>query len=474
MRETVRFAAWGIADPPSDVDAKLAEAKAKHLLRSENTSRLRAALDQARSHGALMASDGEFDQRPWTVGFANGVWKDGRFMHHDRQHRITRLMPAEYRQDATETGDAEWSALLERMVHGDEQKARMLQEIAGAAIGGGANNRILPWLYGPGGTGKTTFLDLLMTAMGDASLALGQDMVSGNGDAEKLGVAALGRRLLVLQEMGNQKVDTSIAKRLTGGDSLNARFLYSSTNFSVKSTWLVIAASNDAPSADAGDGTFWRTRMRVVELDSHLDRGTGDLLDFTSSAGRRPASLPEVRRDPASPLVQGFVRWAMEGAKRLCETGREITWTQAVRDATEEMRQEVDPLIEFVTWLGSEQSKRLHELRCNGVRQSEIGADYQQWCLDNNIRHPFSKTKLYKHLETNGFRRGGRGNQGFRWFLASEDTHLATGRNAPGMVDLDDIIPPDNTPAPRHRQPWEQDQPPGYLDDTGADGLDLG
>jgi len=461
MRETIRFAAWGIANPPSDVDAKEADAKRKHLVRSENTSRLRAALDQARSHGALMAGESEFDQRPWTVGFHNGVWKDGRFMPHDRLHRITRLMPAEYRQDATEVGDSEWSALLDRMVSGDESKTRMLQEIAGAAIGGGANNRILPWLYGPGGTGKTTFLDLLMAAMGDASLALGQDMVSGHGDAEKLGVAALGRRLLVLQEMGNQKVDTSLAKRLTGGDPLHARFLYSSTNFTVKPTWLVIAASNDAPSADAGDATFWQTRMRVVGLDNPLDLGTGDFLTFTSSTGRRPAALPEVRRDPASPLVQGFVRWAMAGAKRLCETGREIAWTQAVRDATEEMRREVDPVGEFVTWLISRYETGL---RRGGVHQRDIGAEYQTWCQDNNIRHPLGKTRLYKHLEANGFRKGIRDSMGDRWLLPAEDTPPM----APRMEHRDTA--PQGSGYRRH---WEQDQPAAYLENEDIHAGDL-
>lgn len=458
MRETIRFAAWGVADDDKELDAKR-----KHLQRSENTAKLKAAVDQARSHGGLTAKDGEFDQKPWLVGFKNGVWKDGLFTAgHAREHRMTRLMPVEYSPAPSKTEDAEWMALLERMVCGDQSKALMLQEVAGAAIGGGANNRILPWLFGPGGTGKTTFLDLLMASMGESAQSLGQEMVSGQQDSEKLGVAVLGRRLLVLQEMGGERVSTSLAKRLTGGDPLPARFLYSSSYFTVKPTWLVIAASNDEPVADAGDATFWNTRMKVIGLENPLDRGRKDFLRFTSSRGAPSAALSEVRRDPESPLVRGFVRWAMLGAERLHAEGREIAWTPEVRKKTEEMRRDNDPLTEFIQYL-KEQHKR--DIVGAGMDQSRIGLLYRDWCRDNEIKHRLGTRKLYRHLEASGFRKGQRTVNGDRWVLPGDEWVLP-GDEMP--TPSSDVSVPERE-SPRTFNPdWAFDQPPGFSGDDGG------
>lgn len=462
MRETIRFASWGVQDASDDEETR------KFLTRSENTSRLRAALDQARSHGSVLADDREFELRPWTVGFPNGVWKQGKFLPLGREHRITRLMQSEYHQEPGEMrGDVEWRALLDRMVCGDTEKERMLQEVAGAAIGGGAHERILPWLHGPKGTGKSTFIALLQAAMGEAALPLGTDMVSGQQDGERLGVAALGRRLLVLTEMGNERVNTSLAKRLTGGDPLHARFLYSSTNFTVWPTWMVVAASNDAPVADASDAAFWNSRMKVIALDNALDRNGDDHVSLTSSSGM-PATLEEARSDPASPLVHGFVRWAMKGAQRLHGSGKGIAWTQAVRDATEAMRRETDPIAEFHSWLMTGDDSECRDTLNSGnyVFQKDIRAAYRRWCEEEGVRHPVSPKRLMVRLEQYGFKRLSRGAQGEKWYVPKEDIVLSLGRKE---------VPAEATRAQgrarSHKTDWQMDQPPGFGQGGGKDGL---
>lgn len=458
MRETIRFARWGVSDTEDETG--------KFLLRSENTSRLRAALDQARSHGAAMADDSEFILRPWTVGFPNGVWANGRFGPCGREHRITRLMQSEYLQEKEIPGDAEWRALLDRMVCGDSEKERMLQEVAGAAIGGGAQNRILPWLHGQKGTGKSTFIALLQTSMGEAALPLGTDMVNGHQDAEKLGVAALGRRLLILSEMGNERVSTSLIKRLTGGDALQARFLYSNATFHVSPTWMVIASSNDAPKADARDAAFWDGRMKVIALDNPLDRGVDDHVSLTSSTGF-PATLEEARADPASPLVQGFVRWAMEGAKRLHGSGKGIAWTQAVRDATEDMRRETDPVSVFHQYLmdgltpeGDSRGDSIdRELKAGRpVNWSEIHRLYKHWCDSEGVRHSLTSTGLLKHMmEHYGFKEANRDSRGKRVRIPPEDVAFSMGRTGtqPAATQREGV----QSTGPMH---WQLDQPPGY------------
>jgi len=456
MLETARFAAWGAFMLGEDEAGK---EKIRFLTKSsESTSRLRMALEQARGHGALAVEDDFFEVAPWTIGFANGVWKRGTFTPgHERDSRLTRLSKVEFLPDANDTEDREWSELLERMVCGDKAKAAMLQEVAGAAIAGAVGLRGIPWFYGPSGTGKTTFIQLLSTVLGEAALYLGPEMANGKKEEERTGAAIRGRRLLIFQEMNGVHVDTSLLKKLSGGDSVTARYLYSDRVFHVKPTWMLIAASNSEPSANAADVTFWQTRMKVVPLDERLDRGNDDRVKLTSSSGTNPAALEEVRADPASPLVRGFTRWAMEGAKRLVAEGRgDIAWTSEVVDKTETMRRELDPITEFLSHLKQERGAEL----ARGMTGGMIAESYGEWCEKNRVKRPISTAKMNRLLLANGFREMPKKDGNRRFQLPLDDQQGTTNMEVskpPRWIQTDSM-------QGRIRPPHSFDQPKGFLD----------
>jgi P4 family phage/plasmid primase-like protien len=461
MLETARFAAWGASLLGEDEAGK---EKIRFLTKtSESTSRLRMALEQARGHGTLAVDDDFFDVAPWTVGFSNGVWRRGKFtLGHERDSRLTRLSKVEYLPTPNDTEDREWGELLERMVGENKAKAAMLQEVAGAAIAGAVGLRGIPWFYGPSGTGKTTFIQLLSTVLGEAALYLGPEMANGKKEEERTGAAIRGRRLLIFQEMNGVHVDTSLLKKLSGGDSVTARYLYSDRVFHVKPTWMLIAASNSEPSANAADVTFWQTRMKVVPLDERLDRGNDDRVKLTSSSGTKPAALEEVRADPASPLVRGFTRWAMEGAKRLVAEGRgDIAWTSEVVEKTETMRRELDPITEFLSHLKQERGAEL----AGGMTGGMIAASYGDWCEKNRVKRPLSTAKMNRLLLANGFVEMPILNGNRRFQLPLDNQQGISNAEVPKQPSWMQT----GSTQGRIRPPHSFDQPKGFLDGKDED-----
>ncbi|MGC4044263.1 MAG: hypothetical protein QM758_10730 [Armatimonas sp.] len=149
--------------------ANRAEEWLRYARRSENTRALAALIEQARTFPAINVPASDFQLKPWCVGFQNGVWDRGVWRTHQRSDYIEHLLPVDYDSGADRK---DWQALLARMTGGDTDLARTLQELAGYAFSGASSLRLLPWLYGPKGTGKSTFCELLQTALGLAGKTL--------------------------------------------------------------------------------------------------------------------------------------------------------------------------------------------------------------------------------------------------------------------------------------------------------------
>ena len=131
--------------------------------KSDKAGQIAAIVKLARLDTRIQADSSLFDLKPWRVAFPNGVWDRGEFREHRREDFIESLTAIEYDPRADRS---DWCQLLERMTGGDADLGMMLQDIAGYCFSGASSMRILPWLYGPKGTGKSTFQELLQTALG--------------------------------------------------------------------------------------------------------------------------------------------------------------------------------------------------------------------------------------------------------------------------------------------------------------------
>lgn len=359
-------------EPDREVRKQLAasaEALSRFAIKSESTRSLAAMVDQAKSFSEIVADTHQFDLKPWQVPFLNGVWDRGKWRGHQRKDHTEHLLPVCYDPHADRS---EWLALLDRMTGGDAQFARTLQDVAGYCLSGASTLRLLPWAYGPKGTGKSSFAELLQTTLGGAGKTLDGTLLSGDRETERLGAAVRSMRTVFLPESGRKRLDAELLKMITGSDRIPCRLLYSSLTFSVMPSWAVFAVANDPPAMNAHDEAL---RDRVVALPFVHKLDQGEELVFRD--GKR---LEEVRRNPESALVAGFVAWAVEGLERVHEV-QDVYRAPAVGEHTRRFWDETDPLTPF--WEGLD-PKELEK----GMASSALHGAYIAWCEKEGIKRP--------------------------------------------------------------------------------------
>ena len=107
--------------------------------------------------------------------------------------------------------------------------AEYLKGCVGYSLTGQTREHALFLLYGTGANGKSTFLEVLRHVFGDYSQAadFGSFLFS-NGQSVRNDLAKLnGARFVTANESDSGKrLDETVVKQMTGGDTVTARFLY--------------------------------------------------------------------------------------------------------------------------------------------------------------------------------------------------------------------------------------------------------
>jgi P4 family phage/plasmid primase-like protien len=322
----------------------------------------------------------DFEPKPWLVGFQNGTWDKGTFRPARREDHMLTLAAVAYQKDADRT---DWLEVLHRITGGDRELARTLQDVAGYALSGASSLRLLPWLYGEAGTGKSTFSELLATVLGEMAATVDPKLFAADAARERLGAAIWGKRVALCAEAGNARLDAEALKTLSGGDRLSVRMLYAEA-FTARASHVLVMVANDAPKVEAYDDAL-KDRVLALPFNHPLKQG-GPLL-----GGRR---LEELRQDPTSDLVKGFAAWAVEGLARVHGQG-DIYRAAICTRATQSFWQEVDPLQDF--WLCCDPSA----LAVAGVPVAEFKAAYEQWVKDTGGR-PLPAQKFNKAAKSVG------------------------------------------------------------------------
>ncbi|GGO38359.1 phage/plasmid primase, P4 family [Deinococcus humi] len=306
----------------------------------------------------------DFESRPWVIGFPNGTWERGEFRPARRDDHLLTLAAVPYLKDADQS---EFKEVLYRITGGDEDFAHTLQDACGYAMSGASSQRVVPWLYGGPGTGKSTVAELIATVLGEKAVTLDPKHLAANASRERLGASIYNKSVVVCAEAGNAGLDAETLKTLSGGDRLSVRMLYAEA-FTARPSHALFMVANDPPRVDAYDDAL-KARVLAMPFCHPLNVG-GPLLK-----GKR---LEEVRQDPTSALVQGFVAWAIEGAERVYRTGK-IHRAAVCQEATRAFWNDVDPLRDFWPSLTQE------ELRC-GISVSAMRRAYDTWCQESGVK----------------------------------------------------------------------------------------
>jgi P4 family phage/plasmid primase-like protien len=354
------------AGRPKDAAAMSSAATkhARHAKQAETKNFTDGALHFAA--GILAVDTSLFDQKPWIIGFQNGTWAHGEWREHRRDDYLLSLSPVKYDPDADQS---EWLTVLARITGSDVDLSQTAQDIAGYIISGASHLRLMPWLYGPKGTGKSTFTELLKTVLNHLAAVIDPKLLQDTSARERLGASLWGRRLAVCSEAGNQKMDVELLKTLAGTDTLTVRFLFREA-FDAPPRHVLLMVANDPPKMNAYDDAL---KDRVLALPFIHELNDGGEIQLTG--GKR---LEAVRQDPNSLLVRGFCAWAIAGLAQVHET-EEIRKAKTVLDATRKFWQDTDQTTPFWETIPEEELQ-------NGIGKTALRARYEDWCKSEGAR----------------------------------------------------------------------------------------
>lgn len=194
-----------------------------------------------------------WDADPWLLGTPKGTLnlKTGK-MHQPRPSDfITKLSGCNPSSKDPEL----WLRFLKQATRGDVGMMTYLQRVAGYCLTGLTTEHALFFIYGPGGNGKSVFLNILVHILGDYATNAPMDtFTSSKFSAHPTDLAMLkGARMVTASETeeGRAWAESRI-KALTGGDPITARFMRQDF-FTYQPQFKLLFAGNHQPTLHGVD-----------------------------------------------------------------------------------------------------------------------------------------------------------------------------------------------------------------------------
>ena len=360
-----------------------------------------AALKTASDH--LILHERELNKDPDVFGVANGVLRlnrDGSVTLNDLRkddfitlNTGTPYVPwselgADYEDDATT-----WEDAVETWLP-DEELRLYVQKLLGYSMLGDNRDRICVFLLGTTGTGKSTFLNTIMAALGDYAGPVDLSIFRGDRHTNPALVYALPQRIITASEASQRNIlHADVFKRITGGEPISAELKYANEIIKRVPAFVPWVATNAAPSMPGADVAVKR-RVRVVPFNAQVTEDATLGVRMRSSKGIATAAL--------SWCIEG---WQMYVAEGLSANGLPT----AMVDASKTFNSDMSDFGQFV-------AERIVVSEAHGAAGKvweaawsptvgEVYDDYLAWCADNRTpdRNVLQRNWFGRQMNDNGF-----------------------------------------------------------------------
>ena len=268
-----------------------------------------------------------------------------------------------------------WLKFLDEVSGGKPDMIAYLQRWAGYVLSGSTQEHAILFIHGPGGNGKSVFVDTIGHALGDYARTLPMDaLMESRNDRHPAEIAMLrGVRLAVANEtQEGRRWDEAKVKQLSGGDAVAARFMGKDW-FQFRPTHKLVVVGNHAPTIGTVDEAL-RRRLHMVP--------------FIHTPEAKDAKLGERLRSE----VAGVLAWMLQGFKEW-ELGG-LAPPASVIDATNAYFEEQDTV---GAWL----AERCEFRPTVGTSSTVLYESWKRWCEQNGIT-PKSMKRLSPELERRG------------------------------------------------------------------------
>ncbi|MDO5683392.1 MAG: phage/plasmid primase, P4 family [Propionibacteriaceae bacterium] len=231
-----------------------------------------------------------------------------------------------------------------------------MQKLVGYAAVGEVREHLLPFCFGQGGNGKGVMWELLGRIFGSYAVVVPKDLLIESRENVEQHLAAMsGARLVLMSEVEpTDKFNESQAKNISGGDTLQGRWLYGRP-FPFTPTFLVVLQGNHQPRVASGGGKAWWRRMRLIPFNNQPEKPDPNL-------GRY---MYDNERD-------AIMWWVVEGAMRYYQEGLDKL-PKAIVDATKHYKEEEDAMGKFFEFAVEETTEPTETLHNHELMKAYLG-----------------------------------------------------------------------------------------------------
>ena len=361
----------------------------KHAKRSQSRAAVTNMIEMAKSEPAMLALLEQFDTHDYLLNCLNDTLdlRTGELRRQQPEDFITQLAPWPYEPEAP---CPTWMAFLHKVTGGNRSLMYFLQRCVGYALTGSTAEQCLFILLGDGCNGKSVFLEIIAKLLGDyarhADSSTFQKMAKGTirNDVMRLHLARFVSTVEL--EQGCYLAESQL-KRLTGGDTVVARYLYRE-HVEFLPRFKIFIAANHLPRIRGNDDGIWR-RMVVLPFSVKITEAERDREIVDKLAEEMP----------------GILAWGVRGALAWQHAG--LASPSIVTDAVNAYRAEMDVPGRFM----ADCCVTDPEARW---KTGDVHSTFLAWCRDAG-EEPLGTREFTQSMKRRGFT--SRKSTGGRYFL---------------------------------------------------------
>lgn len=351
---------------------------------SGGAARIDAMLKMAQSEETTMVYGGSFDQNKMLLNVQNGTWDLDifKFRNHNPNDLITQAANVTYDPDAKSQW---WLDCLEKWMGGDKDKIDYLQRFAGLCLTGDISSRAFLIFYGGGHNGKSVFLNTVAKLLGDyATVAPKGFLKAKKYEEHPTEIARLfKKRLVVAQETEERmKLEIALVKMMTGEQQMTGRFMRKD-HFDFDLTNKIVLMANHRPIISDTSNSIW-DRVHLLNWDVRISEAERD--------SQLIEKLLETERS-------GIFNWMLEGCRKWKADNYFLVKPDCIRLATEQYREESDPLSSFVKTCCEFEETAITPIK-------DLWATYEVWAIDEGVKYPIGQPRFKGYFCGLGYKNG--------------------------------------------------------------------
>jgi putative DNA primase/helicase len=320
-------------------------------------------IDLVKSEGNTTISINDLDKDPYLFNCRNATidLHTGIARPHDKQDLLTIVAPVDYIQSAE---CPKWINFLKLIFAGNQSLISYLQTICGYCMTGDTKTDIIPFCYGIGGNGKSTFWGIIRRILGAYAHEIDPDIFLVNnqkfkdsGQREEM-ANLQGKRLVTATEIQEgRQLTINLLKAISGGESIHGDRKYEH-GITFLPSFKVILSGNNEPIIKDTTNAAWRRLKKipfVVTIPNPVDGFEDTLTD----------ELPGI----LNWMIQGCLNWKNNGIKD----------PDIVVQATNEYRHDQDYIAQFLDDCCVRQDSA-------EVTKKEFKECYRKWCEETSVK----------------------------------------------------------------------------------------